>query len=146
VRDGVERLDGQIVVSPGQRLGELRSLGEQAEEIVNLRPVATEHVLDSRHVDPRALGEGVAAVPQLLMEIARQEPPPQEVRGKCTNCPQSYGGIKPPCIAFEAKLCAAVDQFGGAGSDETLTQLWTSAYTFEKTGRPARGYRVDLDP
>lgn len=64
---------------------------------------------------------GAAGLTQFLLEIARQEPPPQESPEKCSNCGRPSGGWNPLFLTVEAN--------GIEG--------------FEKAARPAMGYRVE---
>jgi len=60
----------------------------------------------------------------VLLDISRAEPPPQESPEQCSNCSRPYSGVKPLVIALGAN----------AASDPAA---------FEKTLRPAMGYRVE---
>jgi type 1 glutamine amidotransferase len=92
------------------------------------------------------LGNGVAGLPQFLMEVARQQPVIQEFPGKCTNCYVGFTGIKPLFIALDAKYYDVFDQLGlNGGAGEMLDQLRLSAEGFEKSARLAMGYRVEQD-
>jgi type 1 glutamine amidotransferase len=62
-----------------------------------------------------------AGLTQALVEIAKQEPPPEESPEKCSNCSRPYGGTRPLFIALDTN-----------GID-----------AFEKAARPAMGYRVE---
>lgn len=93
------------------------------------------------------LGTGVADVQKFLLEVAKQEPPPQEEPNKCVNCSRPYGGIKPLFIALDVDPWQVViatgpqpGTFGGIFAD-----LWRQAADFERVVRPAMGYRVDED-
>jgi type 1 glutamine amidotransferase/sugar phosphate isomerase/epimerase len=93
------------------------------------------------------LGMGVADLQKFLLQVAKQEPEPQEQPDKCVNCSRPYGGITPLFIAlgvdpWEVKT-AAGPQPGVSGG--TFAQLWQAAADFEKAARPAMGYRVEED-
>jgi type 1 glutamine amidotransferase len=73
------------------------------------------------NVDDRS---NAARLTGLLLDISRAEPAPQESPDKCSNCSRPYSGTRPLVIALGA---AAVADTAG----------------FEKTLRPAMGYRVE---
>ena len=93
------------------------------------------------------LGTGVAGVQGFFLQIARQEPPPQEQPDKCVNCSRPYGGTKPLFIALDRDpwqiTNAGVPQPGTSGN--AFAELWQAAEDFEKLVRPAMGYRVEQD-
>lgn len=93
------------------------------------------------------LGTGVAGVQGFFLEIAKQEPPPQEQPDKCVNCSRPYGGTKPLFIALDRDpwqiTNAGVPQPGTSGN--AFAELWQAAEDFEKLVRPAMGYRVEQD-
>jgi type 1 glutamine amidotransferase/sugar phosphate isomerase/epimerase len=93
------------------------------------------------------LGKGVAGLEQFFLQIAKQEPPPQEEPGKCVNCSRPYGGTKPLFISLEVDpwqiVTAKEPQTGTSGN--VFSDLWYSAENFEKVVRPAMGYRVEQD-
>ena len=60
VRGGVDDLDLEVVVGPGQRLAERRVVGDQRQQVVEQRAVAVQQVLDARHVHARGLRDPVA--------------------------------------------------------------------------------------
>lgn len=62
----------------------------------------------------------------LLMDLVKQEPPPEEKPDACSNCGRPYGGTRPLFIAIES------------GKAEDVA-------AFEKAVRPAMGYRIDQD-
>jgi type 1 glutamine amidotransferase/sugar phosphate isomerase/epimerase len=93
------------------------------------------------------LGTGVAEVQKFLLEVAKQEPPPQEDPSKCVNCSRPYGGTKPLFIALDVDpwqvVIAAAPQPGT--SRGAFAELWQQANEFEKVVRPAMGYRIEQD-
>jgi type 1 glutamine amidotransferase/sugar phosphate isomerase/epimerase len=93
------------------------------------------------------LGTGVAEAQKFLLEVAKQEPPPQEEPNKCVNCSRPYGGIKPLFIALDVdpwQVIIAADPQPGT-SRGAFAELWRQADEFEKVVRPAMGYRVEQD-
>jgi type 1 glutamine amidotransferase/sugar phosphate isomerase/epimerase len=92
-----------------------------------------------------ALGMGAADLPKFLLEIAKQEPPPQEQPDKCSNCGRPYGGIKPLFIGLDIDRWESTDQFQVGSSGDTFANLWRDAEGFEKAARHAMGYRVEQD-
>ncbi|RZU29720.1 ThuA domain-containing protein [Edaphobacter modestus] len=93
------------------------------------------------------LGTGVAGLEQFFLQIAKQEPPPQEEPGKCVNCSRPYGGTKPLFISLEVDpwqiITTREPQSGTSGN--VFSDLWCSAENFEKVVRPAMGFRVEQD-
>ncbi|HTF67531.1 MAG TPA: ThuA domain-containing protein [Edaphobacter sp.] len=93
------------------------------------------------------LGTGVAGVQQFLLQIAQQEPPPQEQPDKCVNCSRPYGGTKPLFIVLDLDpwqiTTTREPQVGTSGN--AFADLWQAAEDFEKVVRPAMGYRVEQD-
>ncbi len=93
------------------------------------------------------LGTGEADLQKFLMEVAKQEPPPQEDPDKCVNCSRPYGGTAPLFIALEVDpwqvKISTEPQPGTSGG--TFADLWQAAIDFEKAARPAMGYRVEQD-
>lgn len=65
----------------------------------------------------------------LLLDIAKHEPPPQEDPTKCGNCSRPYGGTRPLFIALEPE---------SGGFSHPID-------AFEKAARYAMGYRVEQD-
>jgi hypothetical protein len=49
---GVDGLGGQVVLGPGQRLGQLGPVGEQVQDLVDGGAVAVEQVLDPGQLQP----------------------------------------------------------------------------------------------
>ncbi|MFL6414147.1 MAG: ThuA domain-containing protein, partial [Bryobacteraceae bacterium] len=80
------------------------------------------------------LGSGVGNVKNLLLEIAKREPAPEEQPDECSNCSRPYGGIKP--------LFIVINQIDAGGASQVLT---SSIEGFEKNARYAMGYRVEQD-
>jgi type 1 glutamine amidotransferase/sugar phosphate isomerase/epimerase len=93
------------------------------------------------------LGTGVAEAQKFFLEVAKQEPPPQEDPSKCVNCSRPYGGTKPLFIALDVDpwqvVIAAAPQPGT--SRGAFAELWQQADEFEKVVRPAMGYRIEQD-
>ena len=93
------------------------------------------------------LGTGVADLQKFLLEVAKQEPPPQEEPNKCVNCSRPYGGTKPLFIALDVDpwqvVIATGPQPGTSGG--IFAELWQHAADFERVVRPAMGYRVEQD-
>jgi type 1 glutamine amidotransferase/sugar phosphate isomerase/epimerase len=93
------------------------------------------------------LGTGVAEAQKFFLEVAKQEPPPQEDPSKCVNCSRPYGGTKPLFIALDVDpwqvVIAAGPQPGT--SRGAFAELWQQADDFERVVRPAMGYRVEQD-
>ena len=103
-------------------------------------------VLGAKGHDVR-LGTGAADLQKFLMQVAEQEPQPQEQPDKCVNCSRPYGGITPLFIALEVDpwqvKIATEPQPGTSGGG--FAELWQAAADFEKAARPAMGYRVEQD-
>jgi type 1 glutamine amidotransferase/sugar phosphate isomerase/epimerase len=93
------------------------------------------------------LGMGAADLQRFLLEVAEQEPQPQEQPNACVNCSRPYGGIKPLFIALDVDpwqvIIATGPQPGTSGG--AFADLWQKAADFEKAARPAMGYRVEED-
>jgi type 1 glutamine amidotransferase/sugar phosphate isomerase/epimerase len=93
------------------------------------------------------LGTGVAEAQKFFLEVAKQEPPPQEDPSKCVNCSRPYGGTKPLFIALDVDpwqvVIAAGPQPGT--SRGAFAELWQQADDFERVVRPAMGYRIEQD-
>ncbi|MGE0406158.1 MAG: ThuA domain-containing protein, partial [Candidatus Korobacteraceae bacterium] len=89
------------------------------------------------------LGEGVANVPQLLMALVRQLPPPEEKFEKCVNCYRGHSGVKPLFLALDVRSYYGFDQSMQVAGAEAFGRLWHSVEAFERAVRPAMGYRVD---
>jgi sugar phosphate isomerase/epimerase len=85
------------------------------------------------------LGTGVAEAQKFLLEVAKQEPPPQEEPNKCVNCSRPYGGIKPLFIALDVdpwQVIITTDPQPGT-SRGAFAELWRQAEEFERVVRPA---------
>ena len=93
------------------------------------------------------LGTGVAEAQKFLLEVAKQEPQPQEEPNKCVNCGRPYGGIKPLFIALDVDPWQVIIATGPqpGTSRGAFAELWRQADEFERVVRPAMGYRVDQD-
>jgi type 1 glutamine amidotransferase/sugar phosphate isomerase/epimerase len=93
------------------------------------------------------LGTGVAEAQKFLLEVAQQEPQPQEEPNKCVNCSRPYGGIKPLFIALDVDPWQVVIATGPqpGTSRGAFAELWRQANDFERVVRPAMGYRVEQD-
>jgi type 1 glutamine amidotransferase/sugar phosphate isomerase/epimerase len=93
------------------------------------------------------IGTGVADAQKFLYEVARQEPPPQEQPDKCVNCGRPYGGTKLLFIALDVDpwqiSIPTGPQPGTTGG--VFRDLWEQAEAFERSVRPAMGYRVEQD-
>ena len=93
------------------------------------------------------LGTGVAGVQQFLLQVAQQEPHPQEQPDKCVNCSRPYGGTKPLFIVLDLDpwqiTTTREPQVGTSGN--AFAYLWQAAGDFKKVVRPATGYRVEQD-
>jgi type 1 glutamine amidotransferase/sugar phosphate isomerase/epimerase len=93
------------------------------------------------------LGTGVAEAQKFFLEVAKQEPPPQEDPSKCVNCSRPYGGTKPLFIALDVdpwQVVIATQPQPGT-SRGAFAELWQQADEFERVVRPAMGYRVEQD-
>lgn len=93
------------------------------------------------------LGTGTADLQRFLWEVAEQEQQPQEQPNACVNCSRPYGGTKPLFIALDLNPWQIVVGTGpqpgvSAGS---FADLWQAAMDFERTARPAMGYRIEED-
>jgi type 1 glutamine amidotransferase len=51
---------------------------------------------------------------QLLIELVKQGPPPEEHPDQCSNCGRPHGGMKPLFIALDTTTSAGVEQFEAA--------------------------------
>jgi type 1 glutamine amidotransferase/sugar phosphate isomerase/epimerase len=91
------------------------------------------------------LGSGVAELPKVLLELARQAPPPQEKPDQCSNCSRPYGGLKPLFLALDADPWEGMDAAQVGASGLVFAALWRDAEGFEAAVRPAMGYRVEVD-
>jgi type 1 glutamine amidotransferase/sugar phosphate isomerase/epimerase len=91
------------------------------------------------------LGTGVSDLEKVLLEIAKQEPPPQEQPDKCSNCSRPYGGTKPLFIALDVNRFEGMDPSQVTWPGEVFSTLWRDAEGFEQAARPAMGYRVEQD-
>lgn len=93
------------------------------------------------------LGTGAADLQRFLLQVAEQEPQPEEQPDKCVNCSRPYAGTTPLFIALEVDpwqvKIATEPQPGVSGG--TFADLWQAAADFEKAARPAMGYRVEQD-
>ena len=93
------------------------------------------------------LGTGMAALQRFLMQIAEQEPQPQEQPNACVNCGRPYGGTKPLFIALDVNpwqiVIGTEPQAGVSGG--IFAELWQATTDFEKIARPAMGYRIEQD-
>jgi type 1 glutamine amidotransferase len=93
------------------------------------------------------LGTGVAEAQKFFLEVAKQEPPPQEDPSKCVNCSRPYGGTKPLFIALDVdpwQVIIATQPQPGT-SRGAFAELWQQAEDFERVVRPAMGYRIEQD-
>ena len=93
------------------------------------------------------LGTGVAEAQKFFLEVAKQEPPPQEDPSKCVNCSRPYGGTKPLFIALDVdpwQVVIATQPQPGT-SRGAFAELWQQADDFERVVRPAMGYRIEQD-
>ena len=93
------------------------------------------------------LGTGVADAQKFLLDVAKQEPAPQEEPNKCVNCSRPYGGIKPLFIALDVDPWQVIIATGPqpGTSRGAFAELWRQADDFERVVRPAMGYRVEQD-
>jgi type 1 glutamine amidotransferase/sugar phosphate isomerase/epimerase len=93
------------------------------------------------------LGTGTADLQRFLLQVAAQEPPPQEQPNACVNCGRPYGGTKPLFIALDVNpwqiVIGTEPQAGVSGG--IFADLWQAATDFEKIARPAMGYRIEQD-
>jgi type 1 glutamine amidotransferase/sugar phosphate isomerase/epimerase len=93
------------------------------------------------------LGTGTADLQRFLLQVAEQEPPPQEQPNACVNCSRPYGGTKPLFIALDVNpwqiVIGTEPQAGISGG--IFADLWQAATDFEKIARPAMGYRIEED-
>jgi type 1 glutamine amidotransferase len=93
------------------------------------------------------LGTGMAALQRFLMQVAEQEPQPQEQPNACVNCGRPYGGTKPLFIALDVNpwqiVIGTEPQAGVSGG--IFAELWQATTDFEKIARPAMGYRIEQD-
>ena len=93
------------------------------------------------------LGTGMAALQRFLLQVAEQEPQPQEQPNACVNCGRPYGGTKPLFIALDVNpwqiVVGTEPQTGVSGG--IFADLWQAATDFEKIARPAMGYRIEQD-
>jgi type 1 glutamine amidotransferase/sugar phosphate isomerase/epimerase len=93
------------------------------------------------------LGTGAADLQKFLLEVAEQEPQPEEKPNACVNCSRPYGGTKPLFIALDVDpwqvMIATGPQPGTSGG--AFADLWQKAADFETAVRPAMGYRVEED-
>ena len=92
-------------------------------------------------------GTGVAEAQKFFLEVAKQEPPPQEDPSKCVNCSRPYGGTKPLFIALDVDPWQVVIATGPqpGTSRGAFAELWQQAEEFERVVRPAMGYRIEQD-
>ena len=67
---------------------------------------------------------GASRLSDLLLDISRAEPAPEEQPEKCSNCGRPYGGTKPLVVTLDKTDAASLE-------------------AFEKALRPAMGYRVE---
>ena len=65
-----------------------------------------------------------SGLPQFLIELVKQGPPPEEHPDQCSNCGRPHGGMKPLFIALDTTSSASVEEF-------------------EAALRHAMGYRID---
>jgi len=93
------------------------------------------------------LGTGTADLQRFLLQVAEQEPPPQEQPNACVNCGRPYGGTKPLFIALDVNpwqiVIGTEPQAGVSGA--IFADLWQAATDFERIARPAMGYRIEED-
>ncbi|HEX3940040.1 MAG TPA: ThuA domain-containing protein [Acidobacteriaceae bacterium] len=86
------------------------------------------------------LGAGAGDLEKFFMEIAQQEPPPQEHPNACVNCRRPFSGNKPLFIGLDADPWSPAGAGGGK-----FDILWQDAANFEQLVRPAMGYRIEVD-
>jgi type 1 glutamine amidotransferase len=93
------------------------------------------------------LGTGTAELQRFLLQVAEQEPPPQEQPNACVNCSRPYGGTKRLFIALEVNpwqiVIGTEPQAGISGG--IFADLWQAATDFDKITRLAMGYRIEED-
>jgi type 1 glutamine amidotransferase len=122
--DGLATIQDRLMVV---RLRDRSSLGNNAHDV--------------------RLGTGTADLQRFLLEVAEQEPQPQEQPNACVNCSRPYGGTKALFIALDANPWQIVIGTGPQPgvSEGSFADLWQAATDFEGTVRPAMGYRIEED-
>ncbi len=93
------------------------------------------------------LGKGAGNLQRFLLEVAKQEPKPQEQVTACVDCGRPYGGTKPLFVALDVDpwkiVLGSGPEPGVSGGN--FAQLWQAAADFERITRPAMGYRIEED-
>ena len=118
----LDKLAGEIGINIAVETRNPRSLISALEGKSAHIGIAADSAAGSDRLMALELRGGAAGRVQLFLEIAKQEPPPEEQPDNCSNCGRPHGGDRPLFIALDSP--ADIEKF-------------------ETAVRPAMGYRVE---
>ncbi len=117
----LDKLAGEVGINIAVETHNPRSLASALEGMSPHLGIAADSAAGDRLM-ALELHSGAASRASLFLDIAKQEPPPQEQPDKCSNCGRPHGGDRPLFIALDSP--AEIEKF-------------------EAAVRPAMGYRVE---